>query len=92
MLRLTLNATFVDEFSSRNLMSIDIALLLMFSTKVDCWNFSLSRRCLMSILADFFTPEIIHDGKYKFSQSGKYFAPPKGTYESYVEFIKVNLV
>ena len=52
---------------------------------------SLSRRCLMSILADFFTPEIIHDAKYKFSQSGKYFAPPKGTYESYVEFIKVSL-
>jgi hypothetical protein len=46
----------------------------------------------MSILADFFSPEIIHDGKYKFSQSGKYFAPPKGTYESYVEFIKVNLI
>lgn len=47
------------------------------------------RRCLMSILADFFTPEIVQDNKYKFSQSGKYFAPPKGTYESYVEFIKV---
>ncbi|XP_046853911.1 dynein axonemal heavy chain 7-like isoform X3 [Xenia sp. Carnegie-2017] len=46
------------------------------------------RRCLMSILADFFTPEIVQDNKYKFSQSGKYFAPPKGTYESYVEFIK----
>ncbi|CAB3984933.1 dynein heavy chain 12, axonemal-like, partial [Paramuricea clavata] len=46
------------------------------------------RRCLMSILADFFTSEIIHDAKYKFSQSGKYFAPPKGTYDSYVEFIK----
>jgi dynein heavy chain len=46
----------------------------------------------MSILADFFTPEIIHDAKYKFSQSGKYFAPPKGTYDSYVEFIKVNSV
>ena len=53
-------------------------------------NAFLYRRCLMSILADFFTPEIIHDTKYKFSQSGKYFAPPKGTYDSYVEFIKVN--
>lgn len=46
----------------------------------------------MSILADFFTPEIIHDAKYRFSQSGKYYAPPKGTYESYVDFIKVTYV
>lgn len=52
--------------------------------------FSFLRRCLMSVLADFFTPEIVHDAKYKFSQSGKYYAPAKGTYENYVEFIKVK--
>lgn len=44
----------------------------------------------MSILADFYNPEIIQDPKYKFSQSGVYYAPPKSTYEEYVEFIKVT--
>ncbi|KAK3752205.1 hypothetical protein QZH41_008046 [Actinostola sp. cb2023] len=46
------------------------------------------RRCLMSILADFYNPDIIQDPKYKFSQSGNYFAPPKATYDEYIEFIK----
>ncbi|XP_071484907.1 dynein axonemal heavy chain 12-like [Diadema antillarum] len=46
------------------------------------------RRCLLTILADFYTPDIITDPKYKFSASGNYFAPPKGSYESYLEFIK----
>lgn len=46
------------------------------------------RRCLMSILADFYTSEIVHDPKYKFSQSGTYYAPPKSSYDQYVEFIK----
>jgi len=44
----------------------------------------------MSILADFYTPDIVQDPKYKFSQSGTYYAPPKGEYDQYVEFIKVN--
>jgi len=44
----------------------------------------------MSILADFYNPEIIQDPKYKFSQSGVYYAPPKSIYEEYVEFIKVT--
>lgn len=44
----------------------------------------------MSILADFYTSEIIKDPKYKLSASGIYYAPPKGTYEDYVEFIKVS--
>ncbi|XP_015752501.1 PREDICTED: dynein heavy chain 12, axonemal-like [Acropora digitifera] len=46
------------------------------------------RRCLMSILADFYTPDIVQDPKYKFSQSGVYYAPPKSEYDQYVEFIK----
>ncbi len=50
------------------------------------------RRCLMTILADFYTPAIIEDPKYKFSPSGTYFAPPKGTYEEYIEFIKVSSI
>ena len=44
----------------------------------------------MSILADFYTPDIVQDPKYKFSQSGTYYAPPKAEYDQYVEFIKVN--
>ena len=45
----------------------------------------------MSILADFYHPEVVSDPKYKFSPSGTYYAPPKSTYEDYVEFIKVSL-
>ena len=47
------------------------------------------RRCLRTILSDFYTPHLIQDPKYKFSSSGLYFCPPKGKYEDYVEFIKV---
>ena len=42
----------------------------------------------MSILSNFYTTEIITDLRYKFSSSGLYYAPPKGSYESYVDFIK----
>lgn len=44
----------------------------------------------MSILADFYTPDIIDDPKYKLSPSGLYHAPPKGEYEDYTDFIKVS--
>ena len=46
------------------------------------------RRCLMNILSNFYNTEIISDPKHKFSLSGTYYAPPKGDYESYLEFIK----
>ena len=42
----------------------------------------------MSILSNFYTSEIITDSRYKFSPSGQYYAPPKGSYEAYVDFIK----
>lgn len=45
----------------------------------------------MSILADYFNQDIVHDSKYKFSQSGLYYAPQKNTHEEYVEFIKVDI-
>ena len=48
------------------------------------------RRTMMTILADFYCFDIVHDHKYKFSPSGTYYAPPKGTYDEYVEFIKVR--
>ncbi|KFO19799.1 Dynein heavy chain 7, axonemal [Fukomys damarensis] len=46
------------------------------------------RRLLLTMLADFYNIHIIENPHYKFSPSGNYFAPPKGTYEDYIEFIK----
>lgn len=48
------------------------------------------RRLLLTMLADFYNPQIIENSHYKFSPSGNYFAPPKGTYNDYIEFIKVT--
>ncbi|TKC53302.1 hypothetical protein EI555_019208, partial [Monodon monoceros] len=46
------------------------------------------RRLLLTMLADFYNANIIENSHYKFSPSGNYFAPPKGTYNEYIEFIK----
>ncbi|PVD24358.1 hypothetical protein C0Q70_14839 [Pomacea canaliculata] len=46
------------------------------------------RRCLLTILDDFYNPHVITEPKCKFSPSGNYFVPPKGTYNDYVEFIR----
>ncbi|NWI88768.1 DYH7 protein, partial [Pitta sordida] len=46
------------------------------------------RRLLLTMLDDFYNPDIIENPRYTFSPSGNYYAPPKGTYEEYVEFIK----
>uniref|UniRef100_A0A183SIA1 Dynein heavy chain 7, axonemal n=1 Tax=Schistocephalus solidus TaxID=70667 RepID=A0A183SIA1_SCHSO len=46
------------------------------------------RRCLLTILADFFCPAIVTDPKYKLSASGVYYAPPKMEYHEYLEFIR----
>ncbi|XP_031217595.1 dynein heavy chain 12, axonemal [Mastomys coucha] len=46
------------------------------------------RRLLLTMLADFYNSQIIENPHYKFSPSGNYFAPPKGTYDDYIEFIK----
>ena len=48
------------------------------------------RRCLMTMLSDFYNTEVINNPKYKFSPSGSYVPPPKGCYDDYVEFIQVN--
>ena len=48
------------------------------------------RRCLLTILADYYNSDILIQSKYKFSPSGIYFAPPKGSFDDYVEFIKVR--
>ena len=46
------------------------------------------RRCITTILRVYYNLEVVEDNKYKFSPSGTYFAPPKGTYDSYLQFIK----
>lgn len=48
------------------------------------------RRLLLTILADFYNKEIIEIPHYSFSPSGKYCAPPKSSYDDYIEYIKVN--
>lgn len=48
------------------------------------------RRLLLTMLADFYNSDIIEDAHYKFSPSGNYYAPPRGTYDEYIEFIKVS--
>lgn len=48
------------------------------------------RRLLLTMLADFYNPQIIENPHYKFSPSGNYYAPPQDTYDEYIEFIKVT--
>jgi len=45
------------------------------------------RRLCNAILQDLIKPEVLNDS-YRFSESGLYFAPPKGTKEDYIDFIK----
>uniref|UniRef100_A0A8C5R657 Dynein axonemal heavy chain 12 n=1 Tax=Leptobrachium leishanense TaxID=445787 RepID=A0A8C5R657_9ANUR len=46
------------------------------------------RRLLMTTLADFYNNDIVENPRYSFSPSGNYMAPPRGSYEDYIEFIK----
>uniref|UniRef100_A0A8C3XSS3 Dynein axonemal heavy chain 12 n=1 Tax=Chelydra serpentina TaxID=8475 RepID=A0A8C3XSS3_CHESE len=48
------------------------------------------RRLLMTMLDDFYNPDIVENPRFTFSPSGNYYAPPKGTYEDYIEFIKLE--
>jgi len=45
------------------------------------------RRCINYILTDFYCPDILKD-EYKFSPSGKYYAPPFADLGSYVDYIR----
>jgi dynein heavy chain len=45
------------------------------------------RRTLVCILNKFYTPEVLSVEKYKYSDSGVYFCPPVGDYESYLTYI-----
>ena len=46
------------------------------------------RRLLLSLLSIFYSTRTVGDDSYTFSPSGIYFAPPKGTHESYVEYLR----
>ena len=46
------------------------------------------RRTLMSLLTNFYTPAIVDDPNYKFSPSGIYYAPAKGKYQDYLDYIR----
>ena len=48
----------------------------------------LDRRLIMSLLNIFYNSKIIDDDKYRFSNSDIYFAPSKGAYDDYVEYIR----
>lgn len=45
------------------------------------------RRTLKSLLEKFYCPDIIENENYKFDESGMYYAPPNGDYDSYLNFI-----
>merc|ERR550514_2005887 len=45
------------------------------------------RRAIVQILEDYYCPEILEDG-YKFSVSGKYYAPENGPLSSYLHYIR----
>ena len=45
------------------------------------------RRCLNTIIKDIYTVDILKDG-YKFTTSGKYYAPAEGKVQDYVEYIR----
>ena len=45
------------------------------------------RRCLMCILAQYYTPRIIGD-EYRFSESGKYYSPPEGSLEAMIQYTR----
>jgi dynein heavy chain len=76
--------TEADKFHHLSLQSLYRFLFFFVFTVTDDWD----RRCLRTILSDFYSPQVAEEPKHKFSPSGIYYVPPKGTYEEYVEFIK----
>jgi len=48
------------------------------------------RRCLLTILADFYNAEVLEQPRYRYTSSELYYTPPKGNLEDYIDFIKVR--
>jgi len=45
------------------------------------------RRCLMALLADFYTEDIFTD-EYTFTETGIYYPPEEGPYDKYVDYVR----
>ncbi|XP_053376707.1 dynein axonemal heavy chain 3-like [Mercenaria mercenaria] len=48
----------------------------------------MDRRLIISLLKIFYCEDIIYNDNYKFSDSGTYYAPPNGSYDNYVSYIR----
>lgn len=48
----------------------------------------LDRRCLMSVLRQFITPQVVRTERAPLTSSGAYCVPPDGSIESYREHIR----
>jgi len=46
------------------------------------------RRCLMSILNNILCADMVTNPDYRFSESGLYFSPPHGEFDSYTEYTR----
>ena len=49
------------------------------------------RRSIMTLLKDYYCPEMISEENHKLSPSGTYFVPPDGERQDYIEFIRDNI-
>ena len=45
----------------------------------------------MSVMNRFYTTDVVENDDFKFSPGGQYFAPVDGPYESYLEYIRLDL-
>ncbi|VDO03290.1 unnamed protein product [Rodentolepis nana] len=46
------------------------------------------RRCLLTLLLDFYCPALVNENKYKLPTNPNYYVPPKMEYQEYIDFIK----
>ena len=46
------------------------------------------RRLIKSLMKIYYNENVVREENYKFSASGTYVTPKKGSYESYIEYIK----
>lgn len=49
------------------------------------------RRCIMTLLKDYYNPEMISEENHKLSPSGTYYVPSDGVRTDYIEFIRDNI-
>lgn len=49
------------------------------------------RRCIKTILSDFYNPLMLSEENHKLSETGKYYVPPDGQKADYLQFIEENI-